>query len=310
LSAAEDESSPAAARLVVARCIKLAWLKTVGTALLIAIVPLQGHARNVARDQQGLSGAPPSGLLAGGRGPKGTARETADAGQQCLCALAYVLSPPPATRGMMPDYLPTISPKDAQPIPPVAADTLAPRSARRQAARVRRSHGQRPGRCRQGAQQHLAASPRPLYAQRAGSCRQQRSARHLRRRRHRLLLKAMRRRPGAVAPRGRSALPHAAKTRRLHLRTKLHSANPIEQLSGEIKLQTGGGRHLPNENAIVRLDVNLAEQSDEWAVQCARYMTLKTVAPLSEDPTVTPFRPSPADLRRLSQANGVNRTQL
>jgi hypothetical protein len=30
----------------------------------------------------------------------------------------------------------------------------------------------------------------------------------------------------------------------------------------------------------------LLEQNDEWAVQRARYMTLQTIAPLSEDPIV------------------------
>jgi hypothetical protein len=30
----------------------------------------------------------------------------------------------------------------------------------------------------------------------------------------------------------------------------------------------------------------LLEQNDEWAVQRARYMTLETIAPLSEDPLV------------------------
>jgi hypothetical protein len=30
----------------------------------------------------------------------------------------------------------------------------------------------------------------------------------------------------------------------------------------------------------------LLEQNDEWAVQRARYMTLETIAPLSDDPTV------------------------
>jgi hypothetical protein len=31
----------------------------------------------------------------------------------------------------------------------------------------------------------------------------------------------------------------------------------------------------------------LLEQNDEWAVQRARYMTLETIAPLSDDPTVS-----------------------
>jgi putative transposase len=44
----------------------------------------------------------------------------------------------------------------------------------------------------------------------------------------------------------------------------------------------------PNEDAIVRLvGAILLEQNDEWAVQRARYMTLETIAPLSDDPTVT-----------------------
>ena len=31
----------------------------------------------------------------------------------------------------------------------------------------------------------------------------------------------------------------------------------------------------------------LLEQNDEWAVQRARYMTLKTMAPLSDDPPIS-----------------------
>jgi hypothetical protein len=38
----------------------------------------------------------------------------------------------------------------------------------------------------------------------------------------------------------------------------------------------------------------LLEQNDEWTVQRARYMTLETIAPLSDDPTVA-LRLSPAD---------------
>jgi putative transposase len=44
----------------------------------------------------------------------------------------------------------------------------------------------------------------------------------------------------------------------------------------------------PNEDAIVRLiGAILLEQNDEWAVQRFRYMILETIAPLSDDPTVS-----------------------
>src|SRR5262249_47488152 len=68
-------------------------------------------------------------------------------------------------------------------------------------------------------------------------------------------------------------------------RAKLHSTNPIERLNGEIKRRTDVVGIFPNEDAIVRLvGAILLEQNDEWAVQRARYMTLETIAPLSDDP--------------------------
>jgi transposase-like protein len=70
-------------------------------------------------------------------------------------------------------------------------------------------------------------------------------------------------------------------------RAKLHSTNPIERLNGEIKRRTEVVGIFPNEAAIVRLvGAILLEQNDEWAVQRARYMTLETIAPLSNDPIV------------------------
>lgn len=89
-------------------------------------------------------------------------------------------------------------------------------------------------------------------------------------------------------------------------RTKLHSTNPLERLNGEIKRRTDVVGIFPNEDAIIRLiGAILLEQNDEWAepakvptmrsiggkqaegVQRARYITLESVAQLSDDPIVT-----------------------
>jgi len=71
-------------------------------------------------------------------------------------------------------------------------------------------------------------------------------------------------------------------------RTKLHSTNPIERLNGEIKRRTEVVGIFPNEDAITRLiGAILLEQNDELAVQRSRYMTLETMAPLSDDPLVS-----------------------
>jgi len=71
-------------------------------------------------------------------------------------------------------------------------------------------------------------------------------------------------------------------------RAKLHSTNPLERLNGEIKRRTEVVGIFPNEAAIVRLvGAILLEQNDEWAVQRSRYMTLESVAPMSDDPLVS-----------------------
>jgi putative transposase len=71
-------------------------------------------------------------------------------------------------------------------------------------------------------------------------------------------------------------------------RVKLHSTNPLERLNGEIKRRTEVVGIFPNEAAITRLvGAILLEQNDEWAVQRARYITLESIAPVSDDPIVS-----------------------
>ena len=56
----------------------------------------------------------------------------------------------------------------------------------------------------------------------------------------------------------------------------------------EIKRRTEVVGIFPNEEAITRLvGAILLEQNDEWAVQRARYMTLETIAPMSDDPSIS-----------------------
>ena len=71
-------------------------------------------------------------------------------------------------------------------------------------------------------------------------------------------------------------------------RAKIHSSNPIERLNGEIKRRTDVVGIFPNEAAITRLiGAILLEQSDEWATQRSRYMTLETIGAVSDTPSVS-----------------------
>ena len=68
---------------------------------------------------------------------------------------------------------------------------------------------------------------------------------------------------------------------------KLHSTNPLERLNKEIKRRADVVGIFPNEASITRLiGAILLEQNDEWAVQRGRYMTLESVAQVSDNAMV------------------------
>jgi putative transposase len=69
--------------------------------------------------------------------------------------------------------------------------------------------------------------------------------------------------------------------------TKIYSTNGLERLNGEVKRRTEVVGIFPNEGAVKRLvGAILLEQNDEWAVQRSRFMTLESLAALSDDPIV------------------------
>ena len=149
----------------------------------------------------------------------------------------------------------------------------------------------------------MAALPRPLHAQRPGSCPARAEDASSPSSSPPPLPKTVPKRPRAqwrkVADQHRPKLPKLAAfmdeaepdvlaymSFPPQHRAKLHSTNPTERLN-EIKRRTEVVAIFPNEDAIVRLvGAILLEQNDEWAVQRARCMTLETIAPLSDDPIV------------------------
>lgn len=66
-------------------------------------------------------------------------------------------------------------------------------------------------------------------------------------------------------------------------RTQIHSTNPLERLSAEVKRRTNVVGIFPNEGAIIRLvGAMMMEQNDEWSLQ-RRYMQLEGLQSLSEN---------------------------
>src|SRR5262249_35614780 len=136
-----------------------------------------------------------------------------------------------------------------------------------------------------------------------GPCRTPGPRRRRRLHRHRLRPGRRRNRPDPVAPGRRPAPSEGRKARRPHGRGRARRAGLYELPAGastqaaldqpdrapedEIKRRPEVVGIFPKEAAIIRLvGAILLEQNDEWAVQRARYMTLETMAPLSDDPIV------------------------
>jgi hypothetical protein len=95
--------------------------------------------------------------------------------------------------------------------------------------------------------------------------------------------------------------------------TKLHSTNPLGRLNAEMMRRTNVVGIFPNADAVIRLVGALPpEQDDEWAVPRRRYMTLKGVTQLDDDPTATLSfmahrRPGPAGVQSRYAAEAAPR---
>ena len=86
---------------------------------------------------------------------------------------------------------------------------------------------------------------------------------------------------------------------------KLHSTNPIGRLNGDIKPRPEVVGIFPNDHAILRrVGAFLLEQNDEWAVQRSRYMTLETIATMSDDPLISLPSTKPTLIRPSGRSRG------